>query len=118
MIPRLLSIALFAAACGSSPRPTPTPPTAPAGDVIGADGHFTKERVYEGDCMPAGTRGGCHTVTLRPDGTFTNFLFDAAIQGVYSIEGSAVALKGSDPDPIVMTLSEDRTKLDSLALKP
>lgn len=68
--------------------------------------------------MPAGGRGGCHTVTLRPDGTFRNFLFDAAMEGTYSIEGSSLALKGPDADPIVMTLSEDRTKLDSLALKP
>ncbi len=118
MIHRFLAIALFAAACGSSPKPPTTTPPAPAGDVIGTDGHFTQERVYEGDCMPAGSRGGCHTVTLRPDGTFRNFLFDAAIEGNYSIEGSSVALKGPDPDPVVMTLSEDRTKLDSLTLKP
>ena len=68
--------------------------------------------------MPAGSRGGCHTVTLRPDGTFTNFLFDAAVQGTYTVEGSSVTLTGPDPEPVVMTLSADRTKLDSLSLKP
>lgn len=120
MFQRFLAIALVTAACGTTPKRPVSPPAPPAGagEVIGADGHFTKERVYEGDCMPAGSRGGCHTVTLRPDGTFRNFLFDAAIEGTYSIEGSAVALKGPDPEPIVMTLSEDRTKLDTLTLKP
>lgn len=120
MILRLTSIALLVAACGSSPKPASTNPPAPAADtVLAPDGrHFAKERVYEGDCMPAGGRGGCHTVTLRPDGTFRNFLFDAAMEGTYSIEGSSVALKGADPEPIVMTLSEDRSKLDSLSLKP
>ena len=106
---------LTAAACGSSPPPS-TPPPPPAGDaLLGPDGHHVaKERVYEGDCMPGGTRGGCHTVTLRPDGTYRNFLFDAAMDGTYSIDGTIVSLKGPDPDPITMTLSADGTKLDSL----
>ena len=67
--------------------------------------------------MPAGTRGGCHTVTLRPDGTYRNFLFDAGMDGTYSIDSSVVSLKGPDREPITMTLSADGTKLDSLALK-
>jgi hypothetical protein len=111
---------LTATACGSShPMPAPPPPP-PAGDgLLGPDGHHVaKERVYEGDCMPAGTRGGCHTVTLRPDGTYRNFLFDAGMDGTYSIDNSVVSLKGPDPEPITMTLSADGTKLDSLALKP
>jgi hypothetical protein len=115
---------LTAAACGgSSPGPstTPTPPApAPAAEaLLGPDGkHVAKERVYEGDCMPAGTRGGCHTVTLRPDGTYRNFLFDAAMEGEYTIEGNVVSLSRPEPEPIKMTLSADGTMLDALPLKP
>ena len=107
------------AACGSSPPKAAPPPPPPAGDgLLGPDGHHVaNERVYEGDCMPAGTRGGCHTVTLRPDGTYRNFLFDAGMDGTYSIDGAVVSLKGPD-QPITMRLSADGTKLDSLALKP
>ncbi len=107
------------AACGSSPPKAAPPPPPSAGDgLLGPDGHHVAtERVYEGDCMPAGTRGGCHTVTLRPDGTYRNFLFDAGMDGTYSIDGAVVSLKGPD-QPITMTLSADGTKLDSLALKP
>ena len=68
--------------------------------------------------MPAGSRGGCHTVTLRPDGTYTNFLFDAAMNGTYTVEGTVVSLAGPDREPIKMTLSEDGAKLDALPLKP
>jgi hypothetical protein len=119
MLNRWMFALIASAACGSSPPPATTPPP-PTGDVLlGPDGHHVaRERVYEGDCMPAGTRGGCHTVTLRPDGTYRNFLFDAAMDGTYSIDGAIVSLKGPDPDPITMTLSADGTKLDSLALKP
>jgi len=104
---------LVAAGCGSSAPPTtpPSPPTA-------VSPHVAKERVYEGECMPAGSRGGCHTVTLRPDGTYRNFLFDAAMDGTYSIAGNVVSLNGPDREPITMTLSADGTKLDALTLKP
>lgn len=119
MLNRWTLALLTAAACGSS-HPTPAPPPPPAEDaLLGPDGHHVaKERVYEGDCMPAGTRGGCHTVTLRPGGTYRNFLFDAGMEGTYSIDGLVVSLKGPDPEPITMTLSADGTKLDSLSLKP
>ena len=119
MLDRLLLALVFTAACGSSPAPTPTttplppPATEPAHDPH----HVDAERTYEGDCMPAGSRGGCHTITLRPDGTFRNFLFDAAMTGTYSIDGTTVTLKGPS-EPIVMTLSDDGKKLDTLALKP
>ena len=95
---RLLLAAVLGVACGSTSKSSSSTTPTPASDVT-ADGRFTKELVYEGECMPAGSRGGCHTVTLRPDGTFTNFLFDAAIQGTYTVEGSG-------------------TKLDALTLKP
>ena len=111
---------LTAIGCGSSPPPatTTTAPPPASGVPLGPDGkHVATERVYEGDCMPAGSRGGCHTVTLRPDGTYVNFLFDAAMTGTYTIDGTVVSLKGPD-EPIKMTLSADGTKLDSLPLKP
>lgn len=69
--------------------------------------------------MPAGTRGGCHTITFYPDGTYRNFLFDAAVTGTYAIAGSAVTLTASDPAMTqTLTLSADGAMLDTLALKP
>ena len=69
--------------------------------------------------MPAGSRGGCHTITLRPDGSYRNFLFDAAMEGTYTIAGSAVTLVASDPAMTqTLTLSADGTMLDTFALKP
>ncbi len=121
MIQRWMRLAILAvAACGSpTSAPPTTPPPPPADVLLGPDGHHVaRERVYEGDCMPQGTRGGCHTVTLRPDGSYRNFLFDAAMDGTYTIDGATVSLKGPDPEPITMTLSADGTKLDTLVLKP
>lgn len=121
MFKNWMRLAVFTVAACGSPKsaPTTTPPP-PTGDgVLGPDGHHVaKERVYEGDCMPAGTRGGCHRVTLLPDGTFINFLFDAAMNGTYSIDGATVSLQGPDPEPITMTLSADGKRLDTLDLKP
>ncbi len=57
-------------------------------------------------------------MTLRPDGTCRNLLFDAAIDGTYTIDGTTVTLKGPDPETITMTLSADGKLLDQLALKP
>jgi hypothetical protein len=93
----------------------------PSGGELTADGkHFAVERTYKGECAPAGSRGGCHTITLRPDGTMRNFLFDAAILGTYEITGNVVALTGSDASMPVekLTLSADRTRLGELQLQP
>lgn len=125
MIPRwlfLIAISIPMAACGSTATPTSTttPPPAEPAAYLSADGtHFAAERVYEGDCMPAGTRGGCHTITFRPDGSYRNFLFDAAMEGTYTIAGSTVNLAASDPAMNqALTLSADGTKLDTLTFKP
>jgi len=110
------------AACSAAPAATTTPAPAPppAGDVLGPDGtHVAHERVYQGECSPPGSRGGCHTVTLRPDGTYRNFLFDAAIDGTYRIEGRTVTLQGPDPGATEqLTLSADGTMLGGLTLQP
>jgi len=109
------------AACSAAPDPTTTPVAPPvrAGDVLGPDGtHVASERVYQGECSPPGSRGGCHTVTLRPDGTYRNFLFDAAIEGTYRIEGRTVTLRGPDPGASEQaTLSADGTMLGALTLE-
>lgn len=117
----ILLIALVACGAPSAPTTTPgattSPPPLPG--YLSADGtRFATERVYEGDCMPAGSRGGCHTLTLRPDGTARNFLFDAAVDGTYSIHGSTVTFVGTGTDMRdELPLSEDGKTLGSLALK-
>ena len=125
-----LAFALLGACSASShhgPASGPTPPTPvdPAGSpvasgaMLGADGqHFAVERVYEGDCSPAGSRGGCHTMTLRPDGTYTNFLYDAGITGTYTVTGANVVFQATGAGTETKVLSPDGTKLDTLALKP
>jgi hypothetical protein len=106
-------------ACSGAPAPTATPASPPASDLLGPDGsHVSRERVYKGECSPPESRGGCHTVTLRPDGTYRNFLFDAAIDGTYRIEGRTVTLLGPDPGATEqLTLSEDGTTLGALTLE-
>ena len=120
MLARWMLIACLASCGGASkatapsvPAPTPTP------DYLSSDGTRVRaERVYEGDCMPAGTRGGCHTITLRPDGSYRNFLFDAAVEGSYVITGSIVKVTATEPAMTEeLELSPDGTKLGSLTLK-
>ena len=98
-----------------------TTQTPPAGDpLLTADGHhFAASRTYQGECMPAGSRGGCYSVTLEPDGTFRHWLLDAAVTGTYSIDGDQVALTpNGGAEPSTMTLSADRTKLDDFVYQP
>lgn len=136
-----LGLALAASACGAASPPSsePAPAAGPAsppvtiapaagagsaavtaGDgALTADGrHFAAERVYQGECAPPGTRGGCHTLTLRPDGSFRNWLFDAGLEGSYVIEGDSVVLtpSGAAP-PERLTLSADRTRVGDLTLQ-
>jgi hypothetical protein len=109
------------AACGSSPGPTTTspPPSSQGPAYLSADGtRVSAERVYEGDCMPAGSRGGCHTITLRPDGTYRNFLFDAAVNGTYVITGNIVKMTATEPAMTEeLALSADGATLGTLPLK-
>ena len=77
-------LALLAACASTAPAPSsaPAPSTTavdppakqePATSVLAMDGkHVAAERVYEGRCAPKGSRGGCITITLRPDGTYKN----------------------------------------------
>ena len=121
---------LFALAVSSSllagcpARPATPPPTTqepPAGDpTVTADGkHFAASRTYQGECMPAGSRGGCYSVTLEPDGQYRHVLLDAAITGSYEIAGDQVTLTPSgDAQPHTMTLSPDRLRLDDFVYQP
>lgn len=115
---------LFLAACGSKPGPTtttatPTPTQGEPIPVLSADGTRVRaERVYVGDCAPVGSRGGCHTITLRPDGTYRNFLYDAAIDGTYVISGGMVKLTASDPTLTeALPLSADGNELGTMKLQ-
>lgn len=109
----------------AAPRNPPPPTAGPAPTQTGAtaltpDGkRFAVERVFEGKCAPPGSRGGCHTITLRPDGTFTNFLYDAAITGTYEIQGSEVVLTANNDPSMVekLSLSPDRNRLGELDVK-
>ena len=108
-------------ACASAP-PAPTPAVQPpASDpLLTTDGqHFAATRTYQGECAPAGGRGGCYTITLEPDGSYRHVLLDAAVTGTYVITGAAVHLTPSgDMPPATMTLSADRTHLDEFVLQP
>ncbi|MBK9036519.1 MAG: hypothetical protein IPL61_35605 [Myxococcales bacterium] len=119
------SIAALAAGCVLTSSKAPPPPSggpvAPAADpALTADGqHFAASRTYQGECAPPGSRGGCYSVTLEPDGGYRHVLLDAAITGTYVISGSQVQFTpaGSAP-PETMTLSADRTRLDDFVYQP
>ena len=126
-----LALALGVPACGGARGAGATPgttapgggPGAPAagfGGLLAADGtRVAAEVVFQGDCAPAGSRGGCHTITLRPDGSYRNFLYDAAIDGTYTITGAVVRLTGPDPALIEeLTLSADGTHLGEMVRQP
>ena len=121
-----LASLLLAGAChGSSTVTTPTtgnqPPVTQSGDpLLAADGkHFAADRTYKGECMPAGSRGGCYSITLDPDGHYRNWLLDAAISGTYEIAGAEVRFTPEgDAPPSTMTLSADRTTLDDYRFEP
>lgn len=97
------------------------PDPQPGGDpLLTADGkHFAASRFYKGECMPAGSRGGCYSITLEPDGTYSHMLLDAAMRGTYVIEGDQVNLiPDGDAQRQTLTLSADRTKLGDFTYEP
>lgn len=122
----LFAFALSLAACGggttSSPAPDNTTSEPGEPDVespLTADGrHFAADRVYEGQCAPPGSRGGCHTITLHADGTVDNMLFDAMISGTYEITDHTLVITTSDGGVEELELSDDYAKLGDLDLKP
>lgn len=103
------------------------PATPPPGDrpatpdpMLTTDGqHFAASRTYQGECAPAGSRGGCYSVSLEPDGSYRHMLLDAPITGTYVIAGDKVNFTpaGAAP-PSTMTLSADRTRLDDYVYQP
>jgi hypothetical protein len=112
---------VLVAACGGPAKQQPVPMGIPDDHPTGAvtaDGKVNEERVYEGECAPPGSRGGCHTITLRPDGTYENFLFDAAIHGTYEIHDLTVTLHATDAGTEELVFSPDFGKLGDLVLKP
>lgn len=114
------SVALLTA-CPSRGADPKSPPTQPEGDpLLTPDGrHFAASRTYQGECMPAQSRGGCYSFTLSPDGTYRQMLLDAAVTGTYVISGDQVSFTpDGDMPPSTMTLSSDRTKLDDYTYQP
>lgn len=134
-MPRVLllasSLALVAGCPAHTVEPAPTPEVAPPPEVVPppvqagtdplltADGHFAVARTYKGECAPAGSRGGCYSITLEPDGHFRHMLLDAAVSGTYVVKGDAVNLtpEGAMP-PSSMPLSADRTRLGDYVYQP
>lgn len=121
--PALTAALALTSACVITSKPAPPPPvTSPAaGDpLLTPDGRwFAAERTYQGECAPAGSRGGCYAITLRPDGSFRHMLLDAPLTGTYAIAGDQVTLTPSgEAAPQTMTLSADRTKLGDYVLQP
>jgi FlaG/FlaF family flagellin (archaellin) len=111
-------------ACGPKATTPSTPvadPPAPSTPVqtspLSTDGtHFASERVYEGRCAPAGSRGGCVTITLRPDGTYRDVQYGMAIDGTYTIDDHTLNMTGPDMGE-QMTFSPDFEQLGDLTLK-
>lgn len=81
--------------------------------MLTSDGRwFAAERTYQGECAPAGSRGGCYSITLRPDGSYRHMLLDAPMSGTYVISGNQVTFTPSGPgEAEPMTLSADRSML-------
>lgn len=109
---------VFASACPGGGAVKPQPDVHQHGGGGGGDGvltadgkHFAADRLYKGECV--GGRGGCYSITLRADGTYSHMLLDAAMLGTYVIDGDQVQLTpDGDAPPQTMTLSADRMKLD------
>lgn len=131
---RWLVVLMLGTACGAGAPPPQSPVSAPPagpeaespepqgqgpGQEPGVEGaHVTAEVVYKRDCAPPGSRGGCHTITLHPDGRYTEWLYDAVTGGTYTIDGDQVALSGATPElDRVLTLSADRTQLGEFQLE-
>jgi hypothetical protein len=97
----------------SSGEDTATPSPSPEGSFV------TEDMVYQGTCAPPGSRGGCHSITLHPDGRYTEWLYDAATGGTYTIDGDTVTLTASTPEMSrTLTFSADRSQLGELTRKP
>lgn len=54
---------------------------------------------FQGDCTPAGSRGGCYSLTLRKDGSFRQVLLDASQSGTYVVEGNVLVLSFAKGGP-------------------
>ena len=123
---RTLLLASLVFGCSSS---TPTAPTTPPpvhtqsepSTPMQPDPEDRKtviaETVYKGQCAPAGSRGGCHTLTLRPDGTFTEWMYDAGLDGTYTIQGTTVTLTGGDSATRTLEMSADGKKIGEFTLE-
>ena len=131
LFPSLVSRILVAAVLGSgliaaagcpasSGKPVVQQPPTGGDPLLTADGkHFAASRTYQGECMPAGSRGGCYSITLEPDGTYRHVLLDAAVTGKYAIAVDEVSLTpDGDMPPQTMTLSADRSRLGDFAYQP
>ncbi len=72
---------------------------ASAAPVLSPDGkRFAKEAHYQGECAPAGSRGGCYSFTFYPDGKAEHVLLDATDHGTYRIESNAVIFRSGLPE--------------------
>ncbi|MBE7454250.1 MAG: hypothetical protein HS111_36985 [Kofleriaceae bacterium] len=103
----------------AGPPPSPSRPTS-IDPLITADGRrFAAERTYQGECAPPGSRGGCYSITLDPDGRFRHMLLDAAMTGSYEVVGDEVRLThDGEAPPATLRLSADRTRLGDYVYLP
>ncbi len=120
----LASLAVVAGCPQRSVAPAPPaieqPAPASSDPLLTADGlRVSASRTFQGECAPAGSRGGCYSVTLEPDGRFRHMLLDAAITGTYVVEGDLVRLTpDGEAPPSTMRLSADRTRLGDYVHTP
>jgi hypothetical protein len=93
------SSATGSTATSPSTPPDSAPPTAAGAPALSADGkRFAAETHYQGECTPAGGRGGCYALTFHPDGRAEHLLLDATENGKYRIEGNAVIYNSTLPE--------------------
>ena len=84
---------------GSTGEDPPAPPAAAVSPTLTADGkHFAADTKYQGECTPAGGRGGCYVLTFHPDGRAEHLLLDATESGTYRVESRAVIYRSTLPD--------------------
>jgi hypothetical protein len=84
---------------GSTGEEPHAPPTAAGAPALSADGkHFAADTKYQGECAPAGSRGGCYALTFHPDGRAEHLLLDATESGTYRIEGKTVIYRSNLPE--------------------
>ncbi|MBL8601662.1 MAG: hypothetical protein JNK72_07050 [Myxococcales bacterium] len=119
---RALTVGLLLTACqpAAAPPSTVGPATLPATPLPGPERtadrrHFAATLRYQGECMPAGSRGGCYLFEFEPNGDASHVLLDARLGGTYRLDGDTVIFESTAPDstPSRLTLVDQGRALSN-----